>query len=401
MAYEVFLPKLGANMTEGKIEQWHVAEGDSVKVGDPLFELVTDKATIDVEAERRGVMKKILAKAGDTVPISGTVAIIGEENENVEAILENMEKRNRENKESDDKAEKKRRAKKIPMMAKPGPATLEIELMMAPRTRLMPGSHNVKASPRAKRRAKQAGIDLNEVSYDGEIITMEDVEMHILSAGRPKSLVIIGAGQYSKVVREILETRDKIEIIGYIDDNPDLHNVKIREVPVLGGVYKLKEAKSDGVTHFIVTVGESRKRAELFEKAVEAGLKPFSAIHPQACISKSAKIADGCVVEAFSVIAVDCKLGKGVFVTQNCSVSHDCVIGEYSHLAPGCHLGGTVTVGKGVLIGVGCSISPNVHIGDNTIIAPGSSVDRPAPENRVIEGVPGRVIGKRTVKARI
>ena len=69
MAYEVYLPKLGANMSEGEIQQWFVREGEKVEVGDPLFELVTDKAVVEITAESPGNIRKILVPAGEKVPI--------------------------------------------------------------------------------------------------------------------------------------------------------------------------------------------------------------------------------------------------------------------------------------------------------------------------------------------
>ena len=401
MAYEIFLPKLGANMTQGLIAHWFLKEGQPVDIGEPLFEMVTDKATVEVEAENRGILLKIIAGEGRKVPIAATVGIIGGRNENIEPLIREIEKRKECRRKALEEAVKEVEAQREEEIHEPGPATIEIQRMMhAPAPNH--DSPGIKASPRARRRARQAGIDLSRIKPSrGDTITHEDVETHILFSNRPRKCVIIGAGQYSGVIREILETEEKLEIEGYLDDNPALSGKKIDGLSVLGTTDLLKDMTGKGINFFIVSVGEPHVRAMLFKRALSAGLDPISAVHPKACISKSAVIEDGSVVEAHSVVAIHCFVGRGGFITQNCSVSHHCRLEEFSHMAPGSHLGGTVKVGRGVLIGLGCSVSPNIEIGDNVIVTPGTSVDTNVPPGCVLEGCPGRVIGARSESTKI
>ncbi|WP_304508637.1 dihydrolipoyl dehydrogenase [Anaerotignum sp.] len=83
MASEVLMPKLGLTMTEGTIEEWKKQEGDTVKAGDVLFSVATDKLTSDVECDKEGVLLKILCSAGETVSCKSVVAYIGQAGENV------------------------------------------------------------------------------------------------------------------------------------------------------------------------------------------------------------------------------------------------------------------------------------------------------------------------------
>src|SRR5919204_3612491 len=82
MAVEVKLPRLGQGMEAGTIVRWLKAEGDSVKKGDPLYELDTDKVTQEVEAEADGVLLKIVVGEGE-VDVGTTVGVIGAEGEEV------------------------------------------------------------------------------------------------------------------------------------------------------------------------------------------------------------------------------------------------------------------------------------------------------------------------------
>ena len=76
MATFLPLPKLGMNQEEGEIVSWLVSEGDTVAEGQPIVEIETDKATVEVEASASGVLAKILHGAGDIVPINGVIAVI-------------------------------------------------------------------------------------------------------------------------------------------------------------------------------------------------------------------------------------------------------------------------------------------------------------------------------------
>lgn len=77
MAVEVVMPKLGLTMTDGTIEEWKKQEGDTVKKGEILFSVATDKLTNDIEAEDDGVLLKILVPAGEDAPCKSTIAWIG------------------------------------------------------------------------------------------------------------------------------------------------------------------------------------------------------------------------------------------------------------------------------------------------------------------------------------
>src|ERR1051325_2475687 len=90
MATEIKLPRLGQGMESGTIVKWLKAEGDSVEKGEPLYELETDKGTQEVEAEASGVLLKISIAEGE-VPVGRTIAVIGDEGEEVPEVEESPE----------------------------------------------------------------------------------------------------------------------------------------------------------------------------------------------------------------------------------------------------------------------------------------------------------------------
>ena len=79
MEIEVIMPRLGQEMTKGTIIEWYKKEGDRVDKEEPLFLVDTEKATIDVESEVAGVLKKILVRENEEVPVGQVVAIIEKE----------------------------------------------------------------------------------------------------------------------------------------------------------------------------------------------------------------------------------------------------------------------------------------------------------------------------------
>ena len=83
MVTNVLMPKFGLTMTEGTIEEWKVKEGDSVKKGDILFSVATDKLTNDVEADAEGILLKVLVGEGGTAECKSVVAYIGEANDEI------------------------------------------------------------------------------------------------------------------------------------------------------------------------------------------------------------------------------------------------------------------------------------------------------------------------------
>jgi pyruvate dehydrogenase E2 component (dihydrolipoamide acetyltransferase) len=167
MATEVILPRLGQGMESGTIVRWLKAEGEPVTKGDPLFELDTDKVTQEVEAEAAGVLLKIAVAEGE-VPVGQTVAFIGAEGEDVPEIAA-----------AAPAAEKEETKAGEP---EPAPAA-EVE---APQdAAVASGNGRIKASPLARRIARERGVELSAIrgtGPDGRIVA-EDVER--AEAGAP------------------------------------------------------------------------------------------------------------------------------------------------------------------------------------------------------------------------
>lgn len=87
MAVQITMPKLGLSMVEGTVAKWLVREGEAVKKGQPLVEVMTDKITSEVEAPANGILLKIMAEKKVKLPIGGVLGIVGDEGESIEALV--------------------------------------------------------------------------------------------------------------------------------------------------------------------------------------------------------------------------------------------------------------------------------------------------------------------------
>lgn len=86
MATQVIMPKLSPTMEEGQLSRWLKKEGDKVSMGEPLAEIDTDKATMEMQALGSGVLRKILIQEGESAPLGQLIAIIGEPDEDISSL---------------------------------------------------------------------------------------------------------------------------------------------------------------------------------------------------------------------------------------------------------------------------------------------------------------------------
>lgn len=87
MATQIVMPKLSPTMEEGQVARWLKKEGDKVSMGEPLAEIDTDKATMEMQALSSGVLRKILIQEGESAPLGQAIAIVGEADEDISELL--------------------------------------------------------------------------------------------------------------------------------------------------------------------------------------------------------------------------------------------------------------------------------------------------------------------------
>src|SRR5437667_9242667 len=189
MATEIKLPRLGQGMESGTIVKWLKAEGDEVEKGEPLYELDTDKVTQEVEADASGVLLKIAVSEGE-VEVGKTIAVIGQQGEEVADEVPEAG--------APQSAEKSAEAPaRTPERKRGRAASAEQEPDMASRVAESRDGGRIKASPLARRIARERGVELAAIQGtgpDGRIVA-EDVERAAAAppaAARPAAAVPTG-----------------------------------------------------------------------------------------------------------------------------------------------------------------------------------------------------------------
>ena len=160
MAEVIKMPRLSDTMTEGVVAKWHKKVGDVVKEGDLLADIETDKATMEFEAFQEGVLLHIGVNESESAPVDSILAILGEKGEQIDSLLsqENI---------SEEKIDKKKEE------------TVEVEVEKNDLDKKAVTEEDsqidekinynkVKASPLAKKMAKEKGLDINQIQGSGE-----------------------------------------------------------------------------------------------------------------------------------------------------------------------------------------------------------------------------------------
>ena len=162
-----------------------------------------------------------------------------------------------------------------------------------------------------------------------------------------KKLLIIGAGQYGQVVREMAVLNPEYKEVAFVDDSLPIAIGKINELESFYPEWKCA----------IVAIGNPEIKKEITRILIQIGFEIVNVIHPSAYISPSAKIGQGCVIEAMAVINTATILGSGVFVSPGAVINHNCCIMDFSHI--NCN----------AVIEAGCVVPEGVKIESGSVFA--------------------------------
>jgi pyruvate dehydrogenase E2 component (dihydrolipoamide acetyltransferase) len=199
MATEVLMPKMGYDMEEGTLLRWRKSEGDAVARGDILAEIETGKVSIEIEAFDEGVLRAIVVKEGETVPVGAPIAVIGSADEPITLPAAPTAASAPAPQAAPPAAKPSAPAQAIAPAAKPSapePAAIPV-----------PADGRTRASPLARRLAAEAGLDLASLgsgSGPGGRIVRDDVlaAASAPAAARPAD-VLAGRQPLSSVRRTI------------------------------------------------------------------------------------------------------------------------------------------------------------------------------------------------------
>lgn len=180
MAIKVEMVALSPTMESGVIAKWSKKAGDTIKSGDVLCEVETDKATMEYESMDEGVLLKILVDSGIDVPVGKVIAVLGKKDENIDELLTSI-------------ATSETKKQEVPKEEKAAPAAVAVPTTQkVPSKPVVTRSGKVKASPLARKMAEEAGLDLARIAGtgpDGRIIK-RDIEEALLT---PQSGTVVSS----------------------------------------------------------------------------------------------------------------------------------------------------------------------------------------------------------------
>lgn len=165
------------------------------------------------------------------------------------------------------------------------------------------------------------------------------------------NLLILGAGQYGSVVKEIAQAMGCFGKINFLDDNFGKSQLDNNEM-IIGTTDQLEQLKNE-YSYAIPAIGNPLIRLSLIDKLEKMNYKIPVIISPRAYVSPSTKIEKGSVIEPLAGVHANAKIGKATYISMGAVVNHNAVVGD------GCHVDSNAVVMSGAKIASGTKIKPD------------------------------------------
>jgi sugar O-acyltransferase (sialic acid O-acetyltransferase NeuD family) len=357
----VTIPKTDVNTESAVIVRWYVADRAEVATDEPLAEIETSKAILDVVAPHDGMLLRV-CEEGDQLKVDEPLGYLFE-------TLETLERFERER------------------PASPGPVE----------------EHAGRITTPARRRASELGLDIDEIAAGtDELVTTKAVEDFAARTqigatadlpdpleARPgaRRLVLIGAGLGATQVLDILAHDKDRQAVAIVDDDPGRFGQAVNGVPVVGGVDRalalFSESALDDAVIAISTSVPARTR--LRERCEQAGLQLANVIDPSVRICSDVRIGSGNIVCAHCHFGVGTTVGDNNFISAFNSFDHHNELGSDISTGPGCMTSGLVKIADRCRLGTGIFVEPHVTIGAGAQIASGAVIVGPIPPEHAVK----------------
>jgi len=201
-----------------------------------------------------------------------------------------------------------------------------------------------------------------------------------------KEAIILGYAGHAYVIIDML-LLNNYKIIGYFDQLLKAKNPY--HLSYLGSEIEMDPEEHIEDKSFFLGIGDNNIRSMLFgNMKAKHAFMPYLA-HPSSYISESAKIAEGTVLMAGSVVNPLSKIGNGVICNTSSIIEHECEIGDFAHIGPGTVLAGDVTVGNHTFIGANSVVKQGIRIGNNVVVGAGSVIVKDIEDGTLVYGNPG------------
>ena len=205
--------------------------------------------------------------------------------------------------------------------------------------------------------------------------------------------LIIGAGTYGEVYLSYLK-EEGVNVIGFIDDNPELVGTLICDCPVLGTRSDLNAIKEKySIDAVYCPIGDNKLRVQFLEEASAIGLKTPNFIHRSVIISPNVRLGNGVYILMGSMIMPYAEIEDYVMISMNVCVAHHSKLKKGVFLSTGCNLGASIIAEEYAYCGISSTLMTGIKtIGKDSLIGAGAVVIRDVPDRAVMAGVPAKLL---------
>lgn len=209
-------------------------------------------------------------------------------------------------------------------------------------------------------------------------------------------VIVIGASGFGRECLDVLDAMKSaghdLDVLGVLDDGPSDFNLTAlgqRGSDYLGQIDSWLDGTVAGVG-YVVGIGDPAVREQIARRCDEAGLTPFTAVHPSAALGSGCAISSGSVICANATISTNVRLGSHVHVNPAATVGHDSALADFVSINPAATVSGTVTIGRRTLVGAGAIVLQGLTIGEDALVGAGAVITRDVPAGKIAKGVPAR-----------
>lgn len=202
-----------------------------------------------------------------------------------------------------------------------------------------------------------------------------------------KRVIIIGSGGHGAEIDEYIATMNKhsndmkIQVAGFLDDNPSNYASYQFSAPLLGNI---KKHRIQHDVFYVIGIANQEYRRTFVEYFLENNAQFMNIIHPAATISKSASMGTGNVIGPMVNIGPNVKIGDFNLVNSRSSLGHDTTIGNYNFISPNVSFSGFTKVGDDNLFGINSATIPDTSIGSRNRIMAGMIIDKPVKDDSTV-----------------
>jgi sugar O-acyltransferase (sialic acid O-acetyltransferase NeuD family) len=377
MSRIVAAPAISTNEDSVTLVRWHKTEGEPVRRGEILCDVETTKATVEVEADVDGFLRR-LADEGAQVRIGAPLAAIVDE-------------------ASEDAAPLLARAAS-PVDAARKPWTKKAEILARRKGIDIEALARAKGAPVTEAdlaEGAEAPITTRPVAAASPARRTPDLHEDRFPANRPERVLLLGGGAGAGAMTvDVLARIPHQRAAGILDSNMETHGKTVGGVPVLGALDRIDSLWAEGFFDgaIILFTQDVVERARVFLALKAKGIRFANIIDPTVEVRGGTTFGEGNLIMARAFFSTAVTVGDNNFFASHCCVEHHSRIGSHCAFGPRTTTSGAVTIGDRVKTGMAVSVEPYISIGSDSLIASGCVITGDIPAGSVLKTQQGYVV---------